>query len=124
MIELSVGDDGIVRLHLEAPVEEADEERYLAALERIGTLAGPFAMLVEIDGYRHLSRAGELRQAAWAKATRQHLNRACRALAIVRAQPSPRTQASFGRFWSFPVHVTADPADARAFVARHLAGAA
>ncbi|BBK35902.1 hypothetical protein STAQ_09800 [Allostella sp. ATCC 35155] len=124
MIGLAVGGDGIVRLHLEAPMEEADEERYLAALERIGTLAGPFAMLVEIDGYRHLSRAGELRQAAWAKVTRQHLNRACRALAIVRAEPNPRTQASFGRFWSFPVHVTADPTEARAFLARHLAGAA
>lgn len=124
MIGLDLGRDGILRLHLEPPMEDADEERYLEALERIGTLPGPFAMLVEIDGYRHLSRAGELRQAAWAKATRQHLNAACRALAIVRARPDPRTQASFGRFWSFPVHVTADPAEARAFLVRHLAGTA
>ena len=122
MIGLDLGADGIVRLHRDPPMADADDERYLAALERIGLLAGPFAMLVEIDGYRHLSRAGELRQAAWAKATRQRLNGACRALAIVRANPDPRVQASFGRFWSFPVHVTADPAEARAFLARHLAG--
>ena len=123
MIELDPGADGVVHLTLRLPQEDADEDRYLDALDRIGRMSGPFAMVVEIAGYRHLTRAGEVRQAAWAKATRSHLNRACRALAIVRADPDPRTRASFQRFWSFPVHVTADRAEGFAFVRRHLAPA-
>ncbi|BBK32824.1 hypothetical protein EDC65_4563 [Stella humosa] len=123
MILLEIDQDGIVRLALRLPQEEADEGRYLDALRTIGELERPFALLVEIAGYRHLTREGEVAQAAWAKATRSHLNRMCRGLAILRENPDPRTLSSFQRFWSFPVQVTADRAGALAFLRGHLAAA-
>ena len=122
MIELAIGVDGVVHLSLRPPQLDEDEGRYLEALGRIGALQQPFAMVVELAGYRHLTREGEVAQAAWAKATRRHLNATCRALALVRESPHPRTQQSFSRFWSFPVQVTADRADAFRFARAHLAG--
>lgn len=122
MIELDLGADGVAHLRLRPPQSAADEGLYLAALGRIGRLQHPFALLVDIAGYRHLTREGELAQAAWAKATRTHLNATCRALAIVRENPDPRTLRSFGRFWTFPLLVTADREEALRFVRAHLAG--
>ncbi len=112
--------DGIVDLRLQPPYAETDEGAYLAALHRIGELDAPYAIVVDIAGGAHLSREGEIRQAAWAKATRQCISGACRALAMVRENPNPRSRQSFERLWSIPVHVTRDRAEALAFASRHL----
>ena len=121
MVRLDVKGDGIVHLRLCPPHAETDEGAYLDALDRIGIIATPFAMVVDIAGHAHLSRDGEVRQAAWAKATRAHISRTCRALALVREVPNPRSQRSFAKLWSIPVHVTTDSDEAMRFATDHLA---
>ncbi|MDO9417771.1 hypothetical protein [Pararhizobium sp.] len=120
MISLTIRGDGLVHLHLCLPHQDADEDEYLDALDRIGAIETPFVMVVDISGHRHLSRDGEIRQSAWAKRTRAHISGTCRALALVREKPNPRSQQSFARLWSIPVHVTNDSEDAFAFALAHL----
>lgn len=120
MVRLDMEGDGIVHLRLCPPHTESDETEYFRALETIGALSAPYAMVVDISGHSHLSRDGEIRQAAWAKATRSQISRCCRALALVREQPNPRSQQSFARLWKIPVHVTSDPVEAMAFAKTHL----
>ncbi|MBN9221516.1 MAG: hypothetical protein J0I79_26530 [Mesorhizobium sp.] len=123
MISLEMHEGGIIDLRLYPPHAETDEADYLDALDRIGRLDGPYAIVVDIAGSSHLSREGEVRQAAWAKATRQRISTSCRALALVRENPNPRTRQSFERLWSIPVHVTRDREEACQFAARHLGAA-
>jgi len=123
MVRFEMHEDGIVDLRLYPPHAETDEADYLTALERIGSLDGPYAIVVDIAGSAHLSREGEIRQAAWAKATRQRISSSCRALALVRENPNPRSRQSFERLWAIPVHVTRDREEARRFAAGHLAKA-
>lgn len=120
MISLTISGDGLVHLRLCPPHADTDERDYLDALDRIGALQEPYAMVVDIAGHAHMTREGELRQAAWAKATRSHVAKTCRALALVRETPNPRSQQSFARLWSIPVHVTADRDDALQFAMSHL----
>jgi hypothetical protein len=120
MVSFEMHESGIIDLRLYPPHAETDEADYLAALDRIGRLDGPYAIVVDIAGGSHLSREGEIRQAAWAKATRQRISTSCLALALVRENPNPRSRQSFERLWSIPVHVTRDREEARQFVARHL----
>lgn len=120
MISFSIRGDGIVHLHLCPPYAETDEESYLAALDRIGEIERPYAMVVDISGHVHLSREGELRQAAWAKRTRMQISTHCRAVALVRETPNPRSQQSFARLWNIPVHVTSDGEEAMRFATDHL----
>ncbi|RUV22789.1 hypothetical protein [Mesorhizobium sp. M7A.F.Ca.MR.245.00.0.0] len=120
MVRFEMHKDGIVDLCLYPPHAATDEADYLEALERIGNLDGPYAIVVDIAGSTHLSREGEVRQAAWAKATRQRISSACRALALVRDNPNPRSRQSFERLWAIPVHVTSDREEARQFAAKHL----
>lgn len=124
MVRLEMHEGGIVDLRLHPPHAETDEADYLAALDRIGDLDGPYAIVVDIAGNTHLSREGEIRQAAWAKATRERISTSCRALALVRENPNPRSRQSFERLWAIPVHVTSDREEARRFAARHLETAA
>jgi hypothetical protein len=120
MVHFEMHDDGIVDLRLYPPHAQTDEADYLSALDRIGHLDGPYAIVVDIAGNTHLSREGEIRQAAWAKATRQRISSSCRALALVRENPNPRSRQSFERLWAIPVHVTSNRDEAHQFVARHL----
>lgn len=120
MIDLKIGGDGIVHLRLCPPTLDQDEQDYLDALDRIAEVKEPYVMVVDLREPGHLSREGELRQAAWAKATRAHIASTCRALALVREKPSARSQQSFARLWSIPVHVTSDRDDAMAFAVAHL----
>jgi hypothetical protein len=120
MIELSINGDGIVHLRLCQPRSETDEADYLDALERISEIDEPYVMVIDMKEPGHLSREGELRQAAWAKATRAHIARTCRAVSFVREKPSERSQRSFERLWSIPVHVTSDSGEAMCFARDHL----
>ncbi|WP_426232593.1 hypothetical protein [Pararhizobium sp. DWP3-4] len=120
MVRLDMEGDGIVHLHLGPPHAESDEAAYFAALETIGALTGAYVMVVDISGHFHLSRDGEIRQAQWAKATRAQVSSCCRALALVRDKPNPRSQQSFARLWQIPVHVTSDLGEAMEFARTHL----
>ncbi|MCM5553888.1 hypothetical protein [Pleomorphomonas sp. NRK KF1] len=120
MISLSIGGDGVVHLRLCHPRGEGDEQDYLDALDRISSIQAPFVMIVDLKEPGHLSREGELRQAAWAKATREHIAVTCRALALVKEKPSERSRRSFERLWSIPVHVTNDRDEALRFALHHL----
>jgi hypothetical protein len=120
MVRLEAEAGGIVTLGYHPPYGADDEPAYLAALDRIGHWPGPFALLAVLGHGDHLSAAGERSQALWFKATREVMNRHCRALAIVRAVPGPRTAEVFGRLWTFPILVTADQAAARRFLEGYL----
>ncbi len=111
---------GVVMLRFHLPYDAADEGDYLAALDRIGGWPRPFALLAVLGHGEHLSAAGERAQALWFKATREAMNRHCRALAIVRAEAGPRMAEVFNRLWTFPILVTADEAAARNFLEGHL----
>lgn len=120
MVRLEAEAGGIVTLGYHPPYGAGDEGDYLAALDRIGRWPQPFVLLAVLGHGQHLSAAGERAQALWFKATRETMNRQCRALAMVRGQPGPRTAEVFGRLWSFPILVTADEAAARAFLEGYL----
>lgn len=120
MVRLETGAGGVVTLGFHLPYAAGDERDYLAALDRIGRWPHPFALLAVLGHGEHLSAAGERAQALWFKATREAMNRQCRALAIVRAEAGPRMADVFGRLWSFPVLVTADEAAGRKFLEGYL----
>lgn len=114
MVELDHDTPGIVTLRLMQPYGAADEDAYLAALETIGRLDRPFALVTVLGGGRALSQAGERAQALWYKATRESMNRNCRGLAIVRPDATAETAATFQRLWTFPVSLASDEAAGRA----------
>ncbi len=116
MVRLETEAGGIVTLGYHLPYGTDDERDYLAALDRIGRWPQAFALLAVLGHGGHLSAAGERTQALWFKATREAMNRQCRALAIVRPEAGPRMAEVFGRLWSFPILVTADEAAARTFL--------
>lgn len=120
MVRLDAEAGGMVILGFHPPHAAGDEADYLAALDRIGRWPHPFALLAVLGHGEHLSAAGERSQALWFKATREAMNRQCRALAIVRAGAGPRMAEVFGRLWSFPILVTADAAAARGFLKGYL----
>lgn len=101
------------------PYGAQDEEDYLAALEAVGALRRPFLLMTVFGGGPALSRAGERRQALWFKATRAHLDRLCRACAIVRPNAGEEMARVFRRLWSFPLIATPDEGEARAFLSGH-----
>lgn len=116
-------DDGLVTLRFVAPPAEDDEEAYLAALDKVGKLAGPFALLTVLGGGRVLSHTGERGQALWFKATRARMNEECRGIAMVRPGATAETAAVFQRLWTFPVSVEPDEATARAVLRTYLEAA-
>lgn len=120
MVRLEASPGGIVTLGYHPPHGADDEARYLAALDRIGAWPQAFALLAVLGHGGHLSPTGERAQALWFKATRQAMNRQCRALAIVRQAAGPRMAEVFGRLWSFPILVTPDEGAARRFLGGHL----
>ena len=111
---------GIVHLLLSPPWTDGDEDAYRAALETVGERAGPYALVVEMRGHMHLSREGEVWQSLWAKRTRAQVSACCRAVGIVRDDPTERQRQSFARLWGLPVLATRDAEAAFAFVRAHL----
>jgi len=105
------------------PYRDLDERAYLDALIEIGRHECAFALLVIFAGGGGLSRAGEREQALWFKATREHFQRQCRALAIVRPDANPRMLETFRRLWSMPLTATSDEQAARHFLTRHMEAA-
>lgn len=120
MVRLEAEAGGIVTLVYQPPYGAGDEGDYLAALDRIGRWPGPFVLLAMLGHGEHLSAAGERTQALWFKATRETMNRHCRALAIVRDPAGPRMAEVFGRLWTFPILATTDEAVARRFLEGYL----
>ena len=115
---------GLVTLAFRPPLQDGDEAAYLAGLARIGALPSRFALLVVLGAGMHLSPAGERAQALWFKASRQHIDQACVAMAVVRPVVTPKMVATFSRLWSMPVHFTTDEAAALAWLRRRLDTAA
>ncbi len=119
MIRLSE-DAGILHLLLSPPWSGGDEAQYQAALEAIGVRAGPYGLVVEMRDHMHLSRDGEVWQSLWAKRTRDAVSSRCRAVGIVRDDPTERQRQSFARLWNLPVLATRDAQAAFDFVRAHL----
>lgn len=111
------GEMPLVRCAFRAPFAAADEAAYLAFLERFGALPGPFLSLFVLDGDGKLTREGERAQALWFKATRAHLDDACRGMAVVRREVSEHMRTTFGRLWRFPLFFTTDEAEAETWLA-------
>lgn len=117
MVRLDIEAGGLLALYYGAPRAPGDEADYLAALERVGQQPGPFVLLASFLGHEKLSQAGEKAQALWFKATRAHMNEACRGLAMVRpGEAGARSAEIFGKLWTFPVAAFGDEAEARAFL--------
>jgi len=123
MVKLETVRDGFVRLCFCQPYDAQDEADYLAALEAICLLPGPFVLLTVLGGGRALSPAGEREQALWFKRNRLFMKARCRALAIVRPDASEETARVFRRLWDFPLIATPDEGVARDFLVRHLEAA-
>ncbi|CEJ11063.1 hypothetical protein BN1110_01349 [bacterium YEK0313] len=124
MVKLDHDADGIVTLRLVQPYGAGDEAAYLSALETIGRLDRPFALIAVLGGGRALSLAGERAQALWYKATRDSMNRNCRGLAIVRPDATADTATTFQRLWSFPVSLAPDETAGRAALLRLIGAGA
>lgn len=106
------------------PAREDDAERYIAALHAVTALEEGFALLVELAVPILLSPEQKKAQNLWYKASRERLNRACVACAIVRPTVDEEMQRTFQGLFAFPLLATRDRAEAQAFLARHLAGRA
>lgn len=102
------------------PYRTEDERAYLDALVEIGRSEGAFALMAIFAGGGGLSQAGEREQALWFKATRDHFQRQCQALAIVRPDANQRMIETFRRLWSIPLTATPDEQAARAFITQHM----
>lgn len=106
----------LATLAFRPPAALGDEAAYLAALTRVGALPPRFGLLVVLGAGMRLSPEGERSQALWFKASRQHINEACIAMAVVRPAVTPKMVETFSRLWSMPVHFTTDEAAAQAWL--------
>ncbi|MCR4264863.1 hypothetical protein [Nitratireductor sp. ZSWI3] len=102
------------------PAERNDGARYIEALEEIAGETAPFALLVAFDGRLDLDHEHRRAQNLWFKATRGKMNATCRAVAVLRENPTPEMQRTFSGLWTFPVLVTRSRAEAETFLATHL----
>lgn len=112
----------LATLRFQPPYAPDDERDYLEALHRIGDCPPGFALLAVLGGGASLSRKGERIQALWFKATRDHINENCRAIAMVRPGANGRMTEIFGRLWNVPLGAFTDEPSARNFLAQHVAG--
>ncbi|UUP16575.1 hypothetical protein [Nitratireductor thuwali] len=107
-------------LIVDEPVGKDDPDRYIAALHEISGPSDPFVLLVAFRMPLDLAQEQRKAQNLWFKATREKMNAMCRAVAIVRDNPSEEMQRTFGGLWSFPVLVTGKTDDADRFLAAYL----
>ena len=101
------------------PATDHDETRYLAALQDIAAQDHPFVLRVAFDRKLELEHEYRKEQNLWFKASRQKMNTMCRAVAIVRRDPSPEMQRIFSGLWEFPVLVTRSHQEAEDFLVSH-----
>ncbi|HWK95964.1 MAG TPA: hypothetical protein VNR39_11115 [Pseudolabrys sp.] len=118
MVRLEIA-DGLVTLRFHQPYEAGDEPAYLAALEEVALVQGPFVLLTIFGGGPALSQGGDKAQALWFKRTRATMDERCRALAMVRPGATKEMAHMFQKLWRFPVMATADEGEARRFLAAH-----
>ena len=111
---------GLLTLRYHAPYGEGDEQKYLVALRAIEVRTQRFAMLSIIGTSSDFSDAGEREQALWFKRSRANMNRLCCAMAVVRPHVTDHMRSVFAKLWSFPVLVTTEEDEARAFLASYL----
>jgi hypothetical protein len=112
MVALEETDDLVVLRYL-GPAEPGDERAYLAALDRVGAHASPFALILVLGGIGKLSAASERAQALWFKRTKADLDRLCRGLVIVRPSFTEAGADVFRRLWRFPIAIAPDETAAR-----------
>lgn len=113
-LDIEAGSLAVLRFH--PPYAPDDERAYLAALDEIALIGHPFVLLAIFGGGPALSQGGDREQALWFKRTRAHLERHCRACAMVRPGASEASATPFRRLWSFPFHAGEDEVAARAFL--------
>lgn len=106
-------------LSIREPAQKDDCDRYITALETISGADAPFLLLVDVERELSLSQHHRKAQNLWYKATRERLDRACTAAAIIRLQPTETAQRTFQALWRFPLLVTSDKSEAETFLARH-----
>lgn len=83
-------------------------------------MAVPFVPLVPFRVPLDLAQEQREAQNLSIKATREKMKAMCRAVAIVRNNPSVEMQRTFSGLWGFPVLVTGKRNAAEIFVAVHL----
>lgn len=110
----------ILSLVVEEPVGRDDPGQYIALLDEIAEMGEPFVLLVAFRAHLDLPHDHRKAQNLWFKATRARMNTHCRAVAIVRRDPSEEMQRTFSGLWEFPVLVTDSPERANAFLAARL----
>jgi hypothetical protein len=115
---------GFCAIRVDLPATLAEEAAYLAALESVAELPGPYGLLVEVRGSGPFTQGGRRDNALWFKANRARVEAACRGLAILRPEGGERSAAGFARMFAFPVRAVPDEAAARAFLAECLEGQA
>jgi len=120
MVTLDLATGQPVLLRCQAPFLPPDGAAYLAALEKIASLAEPFVLMTIFQGRMGLSREIDREQALWFKRSRDSMNERCRALAIIRADAHEEMTTIFRRLWRFPILATPDEEAGRAFVAAYL----
>lgn len=113
----------LVTLRYLPPYDAGDERSYLDALGAIGRRQETFALMTVFGGGGHLSRAAEREQALWFKGTRGHIQRYCRAIAIVRPDANEKMAETFRKLWSMPILATDDVDVARSFLQQHMSPA-
>lgn len=104
-------------IRLDLPATLAEEAAYLAALEAVADLPGPYGLLVEVRGVGPFTDAGRRDNALWFKANRHRVEAACRGLALLRPEGGEKAAAGFSKMFIFPVRAVRDEAEARAFLA-------
>ncbi|WP_048646713.1 hypothetical protein [Nitratireductor soli] len=112
-------EEATLSLIVAEPATGDDETRYIAALHEIAVQECPFVLRVAFDKKLELEHEYRKEQNLWFKASRQQMNAMCRAVAIVRRDPSPEMQRIFSGLWAFPVLVTRSHQEAEDFLAGH-----
>jgi hypothetical protein len=119
MVSLEVG-YALLTLRFLPPYTEADEQDYLAALQRIGAHEAPFALLALFGGGGKLSPAAEREQALWFKTTRSRISERCFAMAIVRPDAGTKMEDIFRKLWPMPIAMFESESAGRDFLSRYM----
>jgi len=118
----------IVRLHYDRPGSR-DGETAFQIFERLFAREQPFVLIGMGAQSEDLAQSHQERKdtALWMKRNRESLHRLVKAMVYVQPQAAKRFVAragaeTFGKFWGYPMVVTASEARALAIASRLLAG--